>query len=324
MKLIPEQVKILRDRKKELLALKDECYERLFFKEREDIDKMGPLYEDDPTYRNAVSELSSIYNTLDSGEFISKRNFECIDVGTKFRVSYEDDPHDFEDLILVETSVGTTFFEYVSLDSEMGRAVYGKKVGDDITYTVKATGIPIKIHIDEIDTIRDHYEHFIREKKYDLRVRKEAKMDISRSIQEGSYLDSLVITPRQYEMLVQEMNKIGDESNKSIAGKKGFLTKCLRLPVVESPNDDTIGIGSIVTVFLTDGEKEEYKTFEFIHSAVSTELESDYVEKISTLGSAIYGKKVNDTFKVVRREKHLKGIIISIDNEYNRDIKRVR
>ena len=314
MKLIPEQVKSLRNRKCELLRMKEKYYDALHYREKEQFD-LGVLYEDDSSYRDALLEIKEIDRLLKEGEFVSKRDFSSIDVGTRFRVFYDGDREDYEELLLVDQLTLPRPIEFVSLESDMGRAVLGKKVGDTVSYSVEATGNTVHLTIESIDQIRSHYDHFIRERKYDRRVRKIAKREISDSIQKDSYSTQTILSPSQYELLLEEKEKLDRSTGSSVASKKGFITKMLNYPVVLPPVDDSIGIGSFVTVFLTDGKSEEYKSFEMIHHAVSTELESNYVEKISTLGNSIFGKRKGDSFKVVRNgEKHLKGIVVSIDN----------
>ena len=316
LKLIPEQVKSLRKRKCELLRMKEKYYDALHDREKEQFD-LGVLYEDDSSYRDAILEIREIDRLLKEGEFVSDRNLSSIDVGTRFRVFYDGDMEDYEDLLLVDQLTLPRPIEFVSLESDMGRAVVGKKVGDTFSYFVEATGNIVHLTIESIDQIRSHYEHFIRERKYDRRVRKIAKREITDSIQKDLYSTQTILSPSQYELLLEEKEKL-DRSSDSNPSKKGFITKMLNYPVVLPPDDDSIGIGSYITVFLTDGEREEYKSFEMIHHAVSTELESNYVEKISTLGNSIFGKRVGDSFKVVRNgEKHLKGIVVSVDNTFS-------
>ncbi len=325
MKLVAEQVKILRDRREELLRLKDEYYERTKNKEKDTIDRMGVLYDNDPIYNNTMNELNRINEALEEATFVPDRDYSQIGIGTKFKVHYGDDLEDSEELMLVESNIGTTPLDFVSLDSDMGKAIMGTKEGDKVTYIVEATGIEISLTVDEIDRVRSHYEHFIREKTYDRRVRKAAKEEIKKAIEEGTYLDSISITTHQYDMLVQEKAKLGNRPRPELASKKAFLTKCLHLPVADAPNDDTIGVGSNVTLLLDDEGEKKTISFEYIHHAVSTELESDYVEKISTLGAAIYGKRAGDQFKVARNQlSYIKGIVVSVDNDSNKELKKVR
>lgn len=314
MKLIPEQVKALRNRKCELLRMKEKYFDALHNREKEQFD-LGVLYEDNSSYRDAILEIKEIDRLLKEGEFVFDRNLSSIDIGTRFRVFYDGDLEDYEDLLLVDQLTLPRPIEFVSLESDMGQAVVGKKVGDTLSYSVEATGNIVHLTIESIDQMRSHYEHFIRERKYDRRVRKIAKREISDSIQKDLYSTQTILSPSQYELLLEEKEKLDRSTGFSAASKKGFITKMLTYPVVLPPDDDSIGIGSFVTVFLTDGEREEYKSFEMIHHAVSTELESNYVEKISTLGNSIFGKRKGDSFKVVRNgEKHLKGVVVSVDN----------
>ena len=127
------------------------------------------------------------------------------------------------------------------------------------------------------------------------------------------------ITSSQARLLEEDLRRTSTQN-------KGQLKAFYNSLEVTYPNDDdTIQVGSIVDLYLQDGDNEPTKHhFEFINRAVSTEVDADYVERISTLGTAIYGLKAGDTFSVRRKNMpSLKGVIDSVDNK--RDVvRRVR
>ena len=56
-----------------------------------------------------------------------------------------------------------------------------------------------------------------------------------------------------------------------------------------------------------------------INSAVSTELEDAYVERISPLGDAIYGLHEHETFKFRKDNKTYTGEVLSIKESKKED-----
>ncbi len=86
--------------------------------------------------------------------------------------------------------------------------------------------------------------------------------------------------------------------------------------LVEPLKDYTIGIGSIVSILIRDEDgSTQKKTFELINEVTSTEIASDYVEKLSSLGQTLYGKKAFDMIAIRRKNQpSLKGIVNSVNN----------
>ena len=332
MKLVAEQVKYLRERKAELLKKKDEYAEYVRSREKTSIDGVGmPLYgdyQDEVSFHNSFSELDKIDETLKTSEFVTDRNFEVIDIGTAFSVRFDDDFDDVDKILLVDSGISTTHLHFASLDSDLGRAVVGKTAGDSVSYEVTATGRKLSISIQEIDNIRENYEHFICERPSTTRMSDvyAKKLRTLKETDSNEYNRCFYLSESQRELVEEELNKINDHSRKaSDISRKGYLRKILTLPVTLPPMDDTIGVGSKVCVLLTneDGITVE-KNFEFINRAVSTELESHYVEAISPFGVAIAGLKANDTFNIKRKNKpSIKGIVVSVENGKSNLNKRV-
>ena len=98
-----------------------------------------------------------------------------------------------------------------------------------------------------------------------------------------------------------------------------------KTPIAELPDDDSIGIGSLVSLTLIDQQGNvTSQNLEIVNRAVSTELESHYVERISPLGHVIYGLHPKDTF--ILRRKHqpsIAGIIDSVNSKNNDFEKRI-
>ena len=331
MKLIPEQILYLRKRKQELENKMEEYRKYCQNRESAGFDSFGGPhfvdYQEQLSMSHTGRELNEITKALSTAEFITDRSFEMIDIGTGFMVKFgEDDP---ERALLIDE--GTTFSGqdiYASTGSDFGKAVLGHKAGDKVDYTVTATGRKVSISIEEIDKIKEHYAHFIKEKAYTDRVSNPAKKELARLKVENEeeYKNRFAITPSQKRLLLEELGKISSKSkDASVLSRKGHIAKILKdSKVAALPTGDTIQVGSIVEVMLKEEGKEPVTmNFEFINRAVSTEIEGEYVERISTLGQAIDGLQKGSTFTVRRSQMpSLKGIVMNVEN-YN-EKERVR
>lgn len=327
MKLIPEQIKYLRARKQELENKKREYLEYCENRETGGLDTIGaPHYldfQEEANMNNARTELKEIEEYLATAEFVSDRNTDQIDIGTLFYVDFGDD--DIDKTMLVDKSISAMgSFIYSSVESDLGKAVLGKKEGDIVTYEVSAIGRKITIKIKSIDKIRENYEHFIKETDYTYRMSDPVRDELKELKEKDptEYIKRHSITRSQEELLLEELSKIKPTAKDPVSiSRRGHINKILNdSEVVDTPTGDTIQVGSIVELLLKDGENEKTLKFEMINRAVSTEIESDYVERISTLGSTIYGLKANDTFKVRRNHKpSINGIVLSVENE---DVKK--
>ncbi len=72
-------------------------------------------------------------------------------------------------------------------------------------------------------------------------------------------------------------------------------------------------------------KKVEVRRFEMINSAVSTELDRNYIERISNLGSKLYGLSENDEFIVrIGNSNFISGIVFDIENKINCSIDDIR
>lgn len=83
----------------------------------------------------------------------------------------------------------------------------------------------------------------------------------------------------------------------SIYARLGLVNKMLReSKIVMPPSDNTIGVGSKVSIMTFEDGQFQNRRVEIINQAVSTELNTDYVEAISPLGQEIIGLKDNQMF----------------------------
>ena len=296
MKLIAEQLHALRKRKSELVATlrRFNDYARNQ-RERDSIDGIGmPVYTDylaAEEYGRAVNEYSEIQQILCSCELVEKRELDKIEIGTAFYAHFDGDARK-ERFVLVEKGIPSDKdYHFLSLDSDFGRAVLGKRAGENVVYQTGSSATPIQASIDEIDQISSHYLQFLRSEK-PIKAK------------------HLIITESQRALAGEELLH---DCNLSLE-RKNFLRKVILSPTVKVPKDGTIGIGSKVSAFILDenGEAQDVQ-FELIDRAVSTELDCEFVERKSPFGRAVTGLQEKDAFIV--SGTNAKGVILSVCNE---------
>ena len=133
------------------------------------------------------------------------------------------------------------------------------------------------------------------------------------------YRESLAITKSQRELLRIEAERIAREpKTPSTIQRLAVIKKILAsAPVVtESKPDGKVSLGEKVTIAISrDGEELQTRTYEMINEAVSDEVESEYLERISPLGSKVYGLKVGDTFTIRENRKTYKGVVVGIEEQ---------
>lgn len=101
----------------------------------------------------------------------------------------------------------------------------------------------------------------------------------------------------------------------SLYSKLAYVNKMLKnSKLAEPPQDETIGIGSHVSIMTFTKEKTETRRVEIIQQAVSYELEPTYVEAISPLGVQLLGLKNNEEFIYRKNGTPITGIVYDIDN----------
>lgn len=330
MKLIGEQVKHLRERQKELGSLQAEYQQYVAEREKTSIDDVGcPMvgdFSDDMLAARSVAEANRSDILLRNSEYILKRNLDRIDIGTGFYVIVKGRGKKRR-FILTDDYSPSLSLQTVSKDTDFGQAVVGKTAGDEVTYTVQANGRTMTAYIDSIDQDMSHYDTFIREKGMSQRMSKSAIQEL-RELKVSNpeeYQKRHAITLSQRVLIQEELLKIPAQSKDySDVRRRNFYEKLLELPIAEKPIDDSVGIGSLVTILLTDenGNTQEEK-FEMINRAVSTELAAHYVERISPLGSVLYGLNEGDTFELRRNHlPRLQGMVTRVYNYHdNRQVK---
>ena len=89
--------------------------------------------------------------------------------------------------------------------------------------------------------------------------------------------------------------------------------------VAQLPTDGSIGVGTAFSIMFFGEERVTTKRVEMINQAVGDELTDNYVERVSPLGSQIYGLKEQEEFIVfVNGYQSLTGIVYDIDNQLER------
>lgn len=320
MYLVAEQVAYLRRKKRELLESRREYQEMLASRDRSAMEGIGlPAYDDtglvNDLYRNK-RELEDVNNALAISKYKKGRTFDYVDVGTRIKVRFSDG--EVDEIMLIDAGTPSYSSKEARLSSDFGIAVFGKAEGDTVSYKVSSTGRKMTLTIEEIDKVMSHYDSFITERARKNRLSRPARKEIHDLVNNPEeYKKRHQYTISQLFLINEEINKIGSNATDSEKRRKAYLERYLKdNTLVEPPKDNTIGIGSIVSILIRneDGTFEE-RNFELINEAISTEVDSEYVERISTLGQALYGKKAGDNFKLKRsNQSSLTGIIQTVDN----------
>lgn len=346
MILIPEQVKALREEIKRLEEDKKD-YE-LYFKECEKStsDSGFVKFQDDTievdNYNKTREKLSSYKRALVENEFVDLKDTDAINYGTEFTVLYDDTKEEVT-YTLVQNTIGLIRANinsengYMPYDSDLGRAVIGKTVDDDFSYTFNLKGRkdPIIITGKIVRIIKKSNKdiHFIMSRPKSARISKKNEIIRKKAYMENDTkeIDKLhEITLSQFKLLKEEQErltvsltklkkyedittytgKIIDIDNSSVEKEEGIhssiwsiysrlgiVNKMLReSKIIEPPSDDTIGIGSKVSIITFEDGQIQNRRVEIINQAVSTELNTDYVEAISPLGQEIMGLTNNQMF----------------------------
>ena len=110
----------------------------------------------------------------------------------------------------------------------------------------------------------------------------------------------------------------------AIYSRLGIVNKMLREgKIVALPDDNIVGIGSKVSIMTFENGKPQNRRVEIINQAVSTELNTDYIEAISPLGEQIIGLKDNQDFSyhyystLYNKVVIGNGIVYDINNNMN-------
>ena len=322
MELILEQLKKLRKNRLKSLIEYEKSHGMLDSRDTTDLDGINsPAYDNgiitDGVY-NSNDEEKNITHLLTIADIRTERNFEFVDIGTRFTIKYPNE--DIVERMLVDEDTPLFSMEAISLKSKIGKAVKGKRVGESITCKLSETGKPISLIIEKIDSIKSNYDRFITERKRDNRRSNAVRKGMIKLQKEHpeEYKKLHQYTASQYFLICDEIQRLSFQNSPKAKRRKNFLEKYLKTnTLAKPPKDDTIDVGSIVSIIIIDKDgKEIEREFELINEAISTELESEYVEKISPLGQTLCGKRAGDTFIIYREHKsQLHGIIKNVDNK---------
>ncbi len=279
-------------------------------------------------YTSLIHKINILDSILNTAQIIDERNFENIDIGTYFYYKWSDE-NEIKSAYLVESLPITSIdAKFISIDSDFGKSVKGAKEGDIIKYKSKNNISTETIQIIKISKEKNDYIFNIRERQYQNRICKKVKKEIKELLKTNkeryNYLN--LITESQIQLIQLDLYKL---RNKYISSTdyneksklKNMITnleKKLTCLILNTPNDGTIGIGSIIDFSLNNGY---YYSLELIGKAYTTEYPYQYVEYISSLGAALYGKKAGDIFTFFgKNSKKYTGKILNV---YNKDYEEI-
>lgn len=266
---------------------------------------------------------------LEHADYKSDRSTDVIDIGTKFTVEFDGD-FERDELLLVEGADGLTISVndgFISLSSLLGQNVIGKKEGDCFSYTVITGRMPsdkrrVSGTIKTINKDPKAYASFIREKRKNDRISKIYKArrhelltsNTPEAIEELESYNTISLSQRMLLLIEAErLSKYGKD--RAAINRMTVVKKLLSEAKVAKPKDDgTIGVGTKFELkYNKDGEIQTI-TAEMINQAVTEEIDTDYVERVSPLGQQIFGLRVGDLFTFRDGNKVYKGSVAAVMN----------
>lgn len=314
-----EQLKILREKEAKLsyqLVRRNDYINSLDITDLGDSHTVKPTdHFSDTSFSMTFHELKKIRDVLINSTYLKQRVVDRIEIGTKFLFQFFGE-EEICDYILVEDAIGVGSMDgFISTKSPIGKQLLGKKDGDILT----DIGAVLEIKKDICD-----YDHFIKEKKYKTRVgSRERALTKELNLLKKSDTSALeeyrkrnMITASQKKLLEIEKLCLLNHPSKS-SQRLHYIEKVLKtVPVASLPTDDTVGIGSIVSIQYATKDEVNTWSGEVIHKAESTELSSCYIERISTFGALIMGLRNGEEF-IYRNgfsHKSIKGKILDVNN----------
>lgn len=351
MLLIPEQIKFLRST---IRALEEELkeyksyFEGLEFTKTDKDSRFRPIDRTiEDQYQLKLQQLKEYKQILKESSYVREIPTDKIGIGTKFKIRFDD--IGTCEYILVDSMIGSNMsLESVTLNSILGQTVLGKKEGDSFSYRVNSNCEEISGVIEEI--CKKNEIHFIRSRKASHRKGEITTKEIAaftekigeRVAAAREYDQQIPITESQVELLQEELERLTYLKNSNIEDmieKRTLSRRMIRIqnmlkdrkiaPLVE---DDTIGIGSIFSIMLFENDCTVIQRVELIGKAYSDELDDEYIEKISALGTSIFGLHNNDEFVYHTGPYFITGKVYDIDNskenritdplEYQKKIKK--
>lgn len=266
---------------------------------------------------------------LEHADYKSDRSTDVIDIGTKFTVEFDGD-FERDELLLVEGADGLTISVndgFISLSSLLGQNVIGKKEGDCFSYTVITGKMPsdrrkVSGTIKSIVKDPKAYASFIREKRKNDRISKIYKArrhelltsNTPEALEELESYNTISLSQRMLLLIEAErLSKYGKD--RAAINRMTVVKKLLSEAKVAKPKDDgTIGVGTKFELkYNKDGEIQTI-TAEMINQAVTEEIDTDYVERVSPLGQQIFGLRVGDPFTFRDGNKVYKGSVAAVMN----------
>lgn len=330
MKIIPEQISQLRQERLKLTSSLAGYADYLGAKEKTSTDKSpcGLIGDSviDAQFQRDLESKDTVMNLLTKSEYVKVRPTDEVGIGSKCTIRFKAD-NETSTVFLTEFIYGLSLKQgFVSIASPIGKAVIGKKEGEDFKAAIidpKTSRVTRYVEgiIEEIKKDPKEYVHFIRERDTKYRMCDAASRKIKELLSDSSeeareeYESLQTITPSQHYLLMIELERLNrmistPQTTSRIAHIKKLLkTTKITLP----PTDGTIGIGSTFDIVITDGEKSETRHYEMINRAVSEEIEDAYVERIDTLGSKLYGLKENDSIRYRKDGKTYQVSVINVE-----------
>lgn len=323
--VIPEQLVLLRKSQQELQKKLTTFDDYRSNRETSELDVLhavvaSDFFVDSDYYLNK-SKLDEVNDTLLNSVYLKKRVVDHIEVGTKFLFQFFGE-EEICDYILVEDAISVGSINgFISIKSPIGKQVLNKKAGESLTNFGT---------IVDIETDSSNYIHFLREndisvrtcyfEKQRLKDLKKRKMFEIEALQEWN--NRQMITVSQKELLEIEKSRIAALPPSDVMKQRlEEIDRILKNTLVAVPNDeDTIGIGTKVDLMFFNGNGIETKHVEMINQAVSDELDSEYIERISPLGSQIFGLRKDEKFVAQldkRRNQYMRGKVLNVDNSFS-------
>lgn len=332
MLLIPEQVSFLR---KSILSLLEEL------KEYDDYfqDKMVKSSDEtmcsnigssiiEQQFQLKVKQLQEYQKLLKESEYIKNIDTKKIEIGTRFILRFDEE--ESEEYIFLDSLMDPNMaINAVTSESPLGKNIIGKKEGDLFLYVVSqgATNIKISGIVEKIIT-KKREVFFIRNEKNRVLSRKATaerkmlrqQMEIDESLKE-KYEERLYITESQRELLQEEKERLTNILRMQPSRLTEIKTRLQSIDRVLNhrkvailPEDNSIGIGSNFSIMFFGDSETTIRRLELINWAVGDELNDEYIERMSTLGYAVYGLKEGEEFTIIKNGKLVSGMVYHIDN----------
>ena len=167
MRLIPEEIAYLRKKKRELERRCEQAFYDIKQYDHDTIDGVKIASFDElngNTYQRYADECSRLEQLLIKGKVVKERDFDKIDVGTGFYIRNNDTLEEKRFVLTENSFYLSSDYNLISLKSNLGKAVLGKKDGDLITYKDAEDKGTISATILQIDRKESNYVSFIHDK----------------------------------------------------------------------------------------------------------------------------------------------------------------